>query len=905
MQELAGLSPIVYHYTHLSRFANIVKSNVFQASPVISADAELDLSKGYLYYFSTSRSPNNKYTRMLGMQDVTLTLDGRKLGNTYKAHPVDYWGEEYRKASGGSYEQEDRILLNKAEIPNALSYIKEVKIYVDRIHSQKPEQLRALREAFRKLASAHIPVYIYMENSAYRLNKKKESLSPLEFIKKTPLDTDPGYVESPYMRNLRRLKPDRLAQYVAYIKVPVHKVKDLPKDSIQDYEKYLKYDDNYLKEFTSQFKNELHSAKTDQDARKSLAFILEYMRKNKLDAHGFSKHLHEKWTTQPKREAATMKTLVTAYSAPEWFKKMSKDQQKTYLEDHPNSKIAKSVGNSEGTGPNKAPAKKAAGKIKTGAPAQDILEKKGSPTKFKGPRSVGDSVSGKPKVERKVVSRLDKLAQAAKAAKEAGKEAPDYDLCQVSIPGTNLFCSENKGIPRKEMPQLKGTPTENSWADTNLPKDKNGEVDAEGAFKAMLKRKKVKTNETVVDAASLKATQSQLVGAKIAGMFQALKKEPNHPGITAPIYVSKDGYILDGHHRWAAMVALDMADGLKESVQMPVIQVDMDIESLVKATNDFASEIGIAQKAGKVKEKASCSDCGTPTERVASVRLTQDALAGLAKLEPVYLKKPVKASAVKHLEEHISLAADNVMKLRKADVYRVIDSAPAKERKALGQYIALSRDDLQEEVREVLAEDFNIELNGTKVTAATPPNMDDAFVLNRTPAERAASKKAIKDLQKWFNSDDIQTKIRLRLQPKPEKPLSKWSQEVMDTYTKLIMETLPAVDTFVNGWNKIKVKVDKAYRAEDAETLSKLGFELHKYNVANNLKRLKIDARLKQHTLKVAYPYLQIAANRISIMLKMPSKIKAAVEDMRKTPAQREATQKRSAAMRQRWGSMS
>ena len=45
----------------------------------------------------------------------------------------------------------------------------------------------------------------------------------------------------------------------------------------------------------------------------------------------------------------------------------------------------------------------------------------------------------------------------------------------------------------------------------------------------------------------------------------------------APIFVTKDGYILDGHHRWAAKVAIDLDDGTLGDVEMPVDMIDIEI----------------------------------------------------------------------------------------------------------------------------------------------------------------------------------------------------------------------------------------------------------------------------------------------------------------------------------------
>ena len=232
---------------------------------------------------------------------------------------------------------------------------------------------------------------------------------------------------------------------------------------------------------------------------------------------------------------------------------------------------------------------------------------------FEGPSVDEHSVSGSATVDREVVSKLDRLYEATKEAEREGGKSPDFNLCEISIPGTNLYCDENKSIPRSEMPQLKGLPVTGSTADESLPKGKDGEVDSEKLFKETLESMGVKMETKAVPAASLKAIQSELVGAKVVGMMEQLKKNPNHEKITAPIFVSSDGYILDGHHRWAAMVSLQLAQDSKKPVMMNVVQVDMKGEALVRFTNNFTERVGIAQKkaspdkpdtAGGVHEKA-------------------------------------------------------------------------------------------------------------------------------------------------------------------------------------------------------------------------------------------------------------------------------------------------------------
>jgi hypothetical protein len=202
-------------------------------------------------------------------------------------------------------------------------------------------------------------------------------------------------------------------------------------------------------------------------------------------------------------------------------------------------------------------------------------------------------------IERQQISTIiDKLAELGKQAKDKGEKAPNFNLCQVSIPGTNLYCDGNKGIERADMPQFKGTPQPGSPAD-KLPKDESGEADTEEFFKQMLNKKGIKVSEpTSVPPDRLKATQSELVGVKVAGMSKVLA-DKNHPAygkITAPIYVSNDGYVLDGHHRWAAVVAHNAANP-KNQIPMNVRVIDEPIVPLVKRSNEFAEAMGIRAKA--------------------------------------------------------------------------------------------------------------------------------------------------------------------------------------------------------------------------------------------------------------------------------------------------------------------
>lgn len=183
---------------------------------------------------------------------------------------------------------------------------------------------------------------------------------------------------------------------------------------------------------------------------------------------------------------------------------------------------------------------------------------------------------------------LEEFHKEVQAMKAAGKKAKNLDLCKVTVPGTNLFCGDNKGIPRGDMPQIGGKTRSGTKAD-KLPKNKDGEVDGTDAFISHLEGKKIGVKNTKVPAAKLRATQTELIGAKVAGMMLAKGFDPSE----RPIFVSRDGYVIDGHHRWAAVVGRDASDGKLGDRTMNVQMVDMDIMDVLKEASSWADEFGI------------------------------------------------------------------------------------------------------------------------------------------------------------------------------------------------------------------------------------------------------------------------------------------------------------------------
>lgn len=271
--------------------------------------------------------------------------------------------------------------------------------------------------------------------------------------------------------------------------------------------------------------------------------------------------------------------------------------------------------------------------------------------KHSGPDSEEDAVGSDPEKESVIVQGIKQMATGNR-----GKEPKDQEksvnvggeettnLCDVTVPGTNLFCADNKGIPRSQMPQLKSKPwgkgegepwvhKDGKWEPTKfeetdeeyaerVPASKlpgaPDEVNTEDLFKDKLDELGIEMSEPKpMNVSDLKATQNELKPANVAFMVDVLmtatpppheseeeqKKWELSESLREPIIVSKDGYILDGHHRWGALVALDIANGGSGDIEMMVKQVDDTAEGLVEKTNEFTRDQGLQTKPAEKKKE--------------------------------------------------------------------------------------------------------------------------------------------------------------------------------------------------------------------------------------------------------------------------------------------------------------
>ena len=297
--SLSGGTDILYHITGIGAAAKIVKSDQFHLKPNEGTDAEAMLSKA-AYYLSTTRTRVGSYSRQsIYSYSVVFVLDGRKIGQTYRITPVDYWetlkdAEPYNTDNAyvkrrDRNESEDRVLASKPTIP-AFKYIKEIHAGIN----DKKHLLFALKKA----ALLHkIPIWFY-ENTKDLLMLDKRKAVQVKFDKSALQQQESLPREYEYKYRLREnsIKP---WLKLWYARVPEGKdtwkvAKELGDKAYNVYRR-IEYSDAL-----QGFNADLHNAKGIQPdhiskEREMLDKLVGIMREQKLTPAQFITALREKY----------------------------------------------------------------------------------------------------------------------------------------------------------------------------------------------------------------------------------------------------------------------------------------------------------------------------------------------------------------------------------------------------------------------------------------------------------------------------------------------------------------------------------------------------------------------------------------------------------------------------------
>jgi len=401
-----------------------------------------------------------------------------------------------------------------------------------------------------------------------------------------------------------------------------------------------------------------------------------------------------------------------------------------------------------------------------------------------------------------------------------------FDLCQITVKGTSAFCLGNKGIPRYLMPQAEGKPVAGSRAQKafdaqvkvlqdavdkaiadgrpqaeidELQKKldkfvKKGEINGQKDMLAYLAERGIKprvgedgkeVGVEMVPSTKLKATQRDMQGHKVVGMMRAKKRGEYDPGKEA-VFVSKDGYIIDGHHRVGAQAGMDYQDGvLGNDHQMPVIVLDANISEILPVANDWTQDYGIQRKTvaqtseggptavdilDLVKQKRAQKAqeaLGQVDSRIPDVDLTTQDI-GLPKTDADEVIKSVtpKLKSPRHLDVATTVSSD-----------ALLPSAPEQSVRPPG-YAQITVD----------AEKFNAELK-EKTNALLDKHGIDK---NKPPSQQI---------------DELAGKMGVVLQTPIEKQLDTavtWMEEQGMAKANILLEADPNHSAEINAYRKIK-----------------------------------------------------------------------------------------------------
>jgi hypothetical protein len=148
------------------------------------------------------------------------------------------------------------------------------------------------------------------------------------------------------------------------------------------------------------------------------------------------------------------------------------------------------------------------------------------------------------------------------------------DITELRVENSMLFGGEGLGIARKDMPQV--------------PSDRRDE------FLSDLAKGGTKTTKDSIDPKILKPVQKEVSGSRSGAIYEKYKASGGVVPDEQRILISSDGYVIDGHHTWAAAVALGFDD---PSAKLPVFRIDLPAKEALSAATKWSDDKGIGRRA--------------------------------------------------------------------------------------------------------------------------------------------------------------------------------------------------------------------------------------------------------------------------------------------------------------------
>jgi hypothetical protein len=156
----------------------------------------------------------------------------------------------------------------------------------------------------------------------------------------------------------------------------------------------------------------------------------------------------------------------------------------------------------------------------------------------------------------------------------AAKRTDHPDLTEISVEGTLLYGDEGMGIARKDMPQIPGKERARFLA----------EID---------KGQGVTSTAEEIDPTTLKPIQKEISAARSGAIYNKFREDGGIPA-DERILISKDGFVVDGHHTWGAAVAFAFDN---PGTKLPVYRLSVTAQEALDISSKWSKDNGFEGQA--------------------------------------------------------------------------------------------------------------------------------------------------------------------------------------------------------------------------------------------------------------------------------------------------------------------
>jgi len=155
------------------------------------------------------------------------------------------------------------------------------------------------------------------------------------------------------------------------------------------------------------------------------------------------------------------------------------------------------------------------------------------------------------------------------------------DLTELSIEGTLLYGDEGMGIARKDMPQIPGK-------------------ERARFLEEIEKSDGITVEKEKVDPTTLKPIQKEISAARSGAIYKKFQEDGEIPK-NERILISKDGFVIDGHHTWGAAVAFAFDN---PGTELPVYRLSVTAKEALAISSKWSKDNGFEGQAIDAKEPA-------------------------------------------------------------------------------------------------------------------------------------------------------------------------------------------------------------------------------------------------------------------------------------------------------------